>query len=430
MLRLAKTRHHIEEDLLKLKRLPIIAIITAMTSLSAILVPGPATAGAYSLTGAGSTLIAPLETLWASDFQSKYSDTITYSAVGSGAGIAQITARTVDFGASDAPLTSAQAASCNQCVQIPWALTATGIAYNIPGVAGLHLTGPVLADIYLGKITNWDSKIITKLNKGKTLPNLKITPVYRSDGSGDTYAFTDYLSRISPTWKSTVGGASTAVSFPSGVGGKGNAGVTAVVSSTSGSIGYISASYIIAHGLQAAALQNAAGKYEFPNLAPIEAAAKVIKHVPANNELHIVNPPKSDKLAYPLSTFTYCIVPKTANQKGALASWVYYAMTGRPALRGDARLRSDPEGRSRSRRQIGEGTPAGLAKKQTRQVLTGRCSAIHAAPALFMWRREYASPLYAASWMPVGSPTLGDSSTSSRSSGVTSEPSMGSAASR
>jgi phosphate transport system substrate-binding protein len=111
------------------------------------------------------------------------------------------------------------------------------------------------------------------------------------------------------------------------VGGKGNDGVTAVVSSTNGAIGYISASYIIAHHLAAAALQNAAGKFEYPNLRNIEAAAKIVKSVPANNEMHIVNPPKSDKLAYPLSTFTYCIVPRTAPQKGALASWVYYAMT-------------------------------------------------------------------------------------------------------
>jgi phosphate transport system substrate-binding protein len=310
------------------KRLSTVAAtaIVAMTSLTAGLAM-PAGASAYSLTGAGSTLIAPLETLWASGFESKYGDKITYAAVGSGAGISQITARTVDFGASDAPLTSAQAAACKECIQIPWALTATGIAYNVAGLKRLNLTGPVLADIYLGKITNWDAPQIAKLNKGETLPNLKITPVFRSDGSGDTYAFTDYLSRISPTWKSTVGGASTAVSFPSGVGGKGNAGVTAVVSSTSGAIGYISASYIIAHGLPAAALQNAAGKYEFPNLAQIEAAAKVVKKVPANNELHIVDPPKSAKLAYPLSTFTYAIIPRTANQKAGLASWVYYAMT-------------------------------------------------------------------------------------------------------
>ena len=290
------------------------------------LVVSPAGASAFSLTGAGSTLLAPLESKWAEDFQHRYSDTVTYAAVGSGAGIAQISARTVDFGASDAPLTPAQAAKCKECIQIPWALTATGIAFHLEGVKKLNLSGPVLAAIYLGKITNWNDPAIAKLNKGVKLPNLKITPVFRSDGSGDTYAFTDYLSRISSTWKSQVGNATT-VSFPTGVGGKGNDGVTAVVSSTNGAIGYISASYIIAHGLGAAALQNAAGKFVFPNLGAIKEAAKVVKHVPANNEMHIVNPPKSAKGAYPLSTFTYCIVPRTANQKGALASWVYYAMT-------------------------------------------------------------------------------------------------------
>jgi phosphate transport system substrate-binding protein len=301
--------------------------MAAVSCLTALLFgASTSAASAYSLTGAGSTLVAPLEAYWASDFNHRYGDSVTYSAVGSGTGIAQITARTVDFGASDAPLTSSQAAACKECIQIPWALTATGISYNIAGIHSLRLTGPVLAEIYLGQITNWDSPVIAKLNKGVHLPNLAITPVYRSDGSGDTYAFTDYLSRISPTWKSKVGN-STSVSFPVGVGGKGNAGVSAVVSSTSGAIAYISASYIIAQGLPAAALQNAAGKYEYPNLAPIEAAASIVKSVPANNEMHIVDPPKSDKLAYPLSTFTYCIVPKGAPQASALASWVYYAMT-------------------------------------------------------------------------------------------------------
>ena len=300
--------------------------MVALLSLTAVLAPGPAAASAYSLTGAGSTLVAPLETFWASDFESKYGDHITYASVGSGAGIAQVSARTVDFGASDAPLTASQAAACKECVQIPWALTATGIAFQLKGIRALHLTGPIVAGIYLGQITNWDAPAIAKLNKGVKLPNLKITPVYRSDGSGDTYAFTDYLSRISRTWKSQVGNA-TSVSFPAGVGGKGNDGITAVVSSTNGAIGYISASYIVAHHLGAAALQNAAGNFEYPNLKPIEAAASVVKSVPANNEMHIVNPPKSDKFAYPLSTFTYCIVPRSAPQKSALASWIYYAMT-------------------------------------------------------------------------------------------------------
>src|SRR5207302_7905604 len=141
----------------------------------------PAGASAYSLTGAGSTLVAPFEAFWASDFQHRYRDTVTYAAVGSGAGIAQISARVVDFGASDAPLTPAQAEKCKECIQIPWALTATGIAFHLEGIRKLKLTGPVVASIYLGTITNWNAPAIAKLNKGVKLPNLKITPVFRSD---------------------------------------------------------------------------------------------------------------------------------------------------------------------------------------------------------------------------------------------------------
>jgi phosphate transport system substrate-binding protein len=308
------------------KRSPIVTKLAVMTCLVAAFAVSPAAASAYSLTGAGSTLIAPLEANWAKNFEERYGDKVTYAAVGSGAGIAQITARTVDFGASDAPLTPSQAAACNNCVQIPWALTATGISYNVPGISRLRLTGPVLAAIYKGEITTWNAPQIAKLNKGVALPSLKITPVFRSDGSGDTYAFTDYLSRISSAWRSSIGN-STSVSFPTGVGGKGNAGVTALVAGTPGAIGYISAAYIIEHGLPAAALQNAAGKYEYPNLKNISNAGASVKSVPANNEMHIVNPPKKYKIAYPLSTFTYAIIPRTSPQKGALASWVYYAMT-------------------------------------------------------------------------------------------------------
>lgn len=302
----------------------LLALVAVVMSMTAAVMASAAQAS--SLTGAGSTLVAPLEAYWAQDFEHRYGDQVTYAAVGSGAGIAQISARTVDFGASDAPMTIPQARNCKECVQIPWALTATGIAYNIPGVSTLRLTGPVIAEIYMGNITNWDAPQIAKLNKGVKLPNLTITPVFRSDGSGDTYVFSDYLSRVSSSWKSQIGFA-TSVSFPHGVGGKGNDGVTAVVSSTSGSIGYISASYIIAHKLGAAEVQNAAGKFEFPNLKNIEAAAASVTKVSANNEMHIVNPKKKYKLAYPLSTFTYAIVPKGAPQKELLAKWVYYAMT-------------------------------------------------------------------------------------------------------
>jgi phosphate transport system substrate-binding protein len=303
-------------------KIALAAVLACLTT--GILATGASAAG--SLTGAGSTLVAPLEAYWAQEFQKLYGDTVTYAAVGSGAGIAQISARTVDFGASDAPLTATQASECKECVQIPWALTATGVAFHLEGIRKLDLTGPIVAEIFLGKITNWDDPAIAKLNKGISLPNLKITPVYRSDGSGDTYAFTNYLSKISPIWLSQVG-YSTAVNFPTGVGGKGNSGVTAIVSSTEGAIGYISASYIIAHQLGDAALENAAGNFEYPNLSNIEEAAQSVKHVPANNEMHIVDPPKKYRLAYPLSTFTYAIVPKDAPQKQLLASWIYYAMT-------------------------------------------------------------------------------------------------------
>jgi phosphate transport system substrate-binding protein len=279
-----------------------------------------------SLTGAGSTLVAPLMQQWSNDFEGANNIKVTYGAVGSGAGISQISNRTVDFGASDAPLSPEQAAACHGCVQIPWALTATGIAYHIDGVRSLKLTPRIVSQIYLGHINNWSDKSIRKINKGTKLPNLKITPVFRSDGSGDTYAFTDLLSRISPQWKSAVG-FGTQVSFPTGVGGKGNDGVTAVVASTNGALSYISAAYIIAHGLGAAALQNRAGKFVFPNLKNIQAAASVVKRVKSNNEMHIVNPPKRLKKAYPLSTFTYAIVPHSAPKAGLLAKFILYAMT-------------------------------------------------------------------------------------------------------
>jgi phosphate transport system substrate-binding protein len=290
------------------------------------MVTGVANASANGLTGAGSTLVAPLMANWISGFEIKEGIGVKYGAVGSGTGIAQITARTVDFGASDAPLTPEQAAACNGCVQIPWALSATGIGFNVPGTKKINLTGSILAGIYFGKITNWNDAKITKINPGVKLPNLAITPVFRSDGSGDTYAFTNYLSKVSKSWKNEVGYA-TSVGFSHGVGAKGNAGITSTVTKTPGAIGYISASYLIAAGLGAAAVQNEAGNYELPNLKNIENAASYIKSVPSSNALSIVNPPKKAATAYPISTFTYAIVPHDAPQKGFVQQFLNYAVT-------------------------------------------------------------------------------------------------------
>jgi phosphate transport system substrate-binding protein len=286
-----------------------------------------ASASAAGLTGAGSTLVAPLMANWINGFEIKEGIPVKYSAVGSGEGIKQISNGTVDFGASDAPMTPEQEAKCNGCVTIPWALSATGLGFNVPGVKKLNLSGKVIAGIYFGKITSWNDPKIAKLNPKAKLPNLAITPIYRSDGSGDTYAFTNFLSKVSPAWKSEVGYATT-VGFKAGVGAKGNAGVTSTVSKTPGAIGYISASYLIAAGsLGVAAVENKAGNFEFPNLKNIESAASTVKSLPASNTISITNPPKKASIAYPISTFTYAIVPHSAPQKGFLQQFLTYAIT-------------------------------------------------------------------------------------------------------
>jgi phosphate transport system substrate-binding protein len=300
-----------------------IAIAGTVGGMAAV---STAAASAAGLTGAGSTLVAPLMQNWINGFEIKEGIGVKYASVGSGAGIAQITARTVDFGASDAPLTPQQAAACNGCVQIPWALSATGIGFNVPGIKKLNLTGKIIAGIYFGKITKWNDPKIKKVNPKAKLPGLTITPVFRSDGSGDTYAFTNYLSKISPAWRSEVGYATT-VGWKAGVGAKGNSGVTSTVTKTPGAIGYISASYLIAAGIGAASVENKAGNFELPNLKNIESAASVVTSVPSSNELNITNPPAKAKLAYPISTFTYAIVPHSAPQKGFLQQFINYAIT-------------------------------------------------------------------------------------------------------
>ncbi len=291
-----------------------------------------ASSGSKTLVGAGSTLVAPLVSQWQPTYDSKYGVAITYGAIGSGGGIAQITARTVDFGASDAPLTPDQFTAAKGVVQIPWALAATDIAYHVQGVSNqLKLTGPVLADIFLGKITAWNAPQIKALNPGASLPSTKITPVYRTDGSGDTFALTNYLSQISPEWKSKVGNA-TQVHFPVGLGGKGNSGVGGVLSSTDGAIGYIAIAYVLANKFDYAVVQNAAGKYPVPGIPSISAAAAALKSVPANNDVSIVNPPKSAAGAYPISTFTYAIVPSASPKATALKPFLSWAISTGQAL--------------------------------------------------------------------------------------------------
>lgn len=287
---------------------------------------GSSTGSSKTLVGAGSTLVAPLMSQWQPEYSKKTEVAVTYGAIGSGGGIAQITARTVDFGASDAPLTESQFSEAKGVVQIPWALAATTVAYDVPGVPNqLKLTGPVLAEIFMGKITTWNDPKIAALNPGVSLPAMKVTPVYRTDGSGDTYAFTDYLSHVSPAWKSQIGN-STQVKFPVGIGGKGNSGVGAAISGTKGTIGYIAISYVFANKFDYALIQNAAGKYPVPGIASISAAAAALGAVPANNQVSIVDPPASAPGAYPISTFTYALVPLKAPNAPTLKPFLKWAI--------------------------------------------------------------------------------------------------------
>jgi phosphate transport system substrate-binding protein len=278
------------------------------------------------ITGAGSTLIAPLMSKWQPDFDDKSGITVTYGAIGSGGGIDQITARTVDFGASDAPLTPDQFSAANGVEQIPWALGAVLPSYNVKGVPNkLKLSGPVLADMFLGKITTWNDSAIAKLNPGVNLPSTKVTPVYRSDGSGDTYAWTNYLSSVSPEFKSTVG-VSTQVKFPAGVGAEKSDGVAAAVSQTDGSIGYLGLAYIASNSLSYGLVQNSAGNFPTPDVPSIKAAAAAVNGISKDNSIPLVNLPASAKNAYPISTYTYVIVPLKTDKADELKKFITYAI--------------------------------------------------------------------------------------------------------
>jgi phosphate transport system substrate-binding protein len=300
--------------------------LVALAAAAAALAGGSAKSDTI-LSGAGATFPFPLISQWQEDYASKTGVKINYNPIGSGGGIAAITARTVDFGASDAPLTPDQFAACKGCVQIPWVLSSTAVLYNLPGVPNnLKLTGTIVANVYLGNITRWNDPAITRINPGVNLPDTKITPVWRSDGSGTTYNFTDYLSSASPAFKSKVG-YSTQVNWPVGVGGRGSSGVSGVVKNTTGGMGYADIAYALANKIQFARIQNRAGKFITPGLRAIAAAASTVKTVPANNEMHIVNPPKTNPLAYPICTFSYALLPMKTDKAPELRKFVFYALT-------------------------------------------------------------------------------------------------------
>jgi phosphate transport system substrate-binding protein len=294
---------------------------------------GGGTAVASSLVGAGSTFAAPLYQKLAGDFAASAQIQVNYQAVGSGAGITQFTAKSVDFGATDAPMSdkelAAAVAAGGQVVHVPTALGAVVAIYNVSGVTGLKLDGPTLANIFQGKVAKWSDPAIAALNPGVTLPDQAITTVHRADKSGTSYVFTGYLSAVSPDWKSAVG-QDKQPTWPGGVGSPKNDGVAATVKQTDGSIGYVELTYALKNALTFADLKNAAGEFVTASLASTTAAAKGAQY-PADLRFSLLD--SASPGAYPIVSATWIIAwadPQKAGQAPdkarAEVKWLDYVL--------------------------------------------------------------------------------------------------------
>ena len=285
-------------EILVKKTLVAVALLTAALS----------TAQAQKLTGAGATFPYPIYSKWFSEYSAAHPGVeINYQSIGSGGGIAQVTKGLVDFGASDMPMTDAAlAASSVKLMHIPTVMGAVVPVYNVPGVTDINFSPDVLADIYLNKIVTWADPRIAKDNPGVKLPDQKIIVVHRSDGSGTSFIFTDYLSKVSKEWNDGPGKGS-ALNWPTGVGGKGNEGVAGLVRQLPGAIGYVELIYALQNHITFGAIKNAAGKWVKGSIEGVTAAAASVKNMPADFRVSITNAPGDD--AYPISSFTYLLIP-------------------------------------------------------------------------------------------------------------------------
>jgi phosphate transport system substrate-binding protein len=283
--------------------------------------------GSLLINGAGATFPFPLYSKWFSEYNKLFPNLkFNYQSIGSGGGIKQVTEKTVDFGASDAPLSDAEVAKAPGLLNLPTVLGSVVVAYNLPGVAALNLSGGALAGIFLGTIGKWNDAAIAKDNPGLRLPDTAIAVASRSDGSGTNYVFTDYLAKVSPEFKAKVG-VGKSVKWPVGLGGKGNEGVTGVVKGTPGAIGYLELAYAIQNQLPVAAIQNADGVFVKPSIEATSAAAAGLA-VPDDFRVSITNAP--GKAAYPISSFTYLLVyaDQTSKEKGpAIIDFLRWAVT-------------------------------------------------------------------------------------------------------
>ena len=295
---------------------------------------GPA--GTVTLTGAGATFPYPLYSKWFESYGASHPVRVNYQPIGSGGGIRQVTQKTVDFGASDAPMTNEELGQAPGTLHIPTVLGSVAVTYNLPGLTQpLRLDGATIAAVYQGQVRKWNDPRIAAMNPGVALPDEDILPVYRTDGSGTTYVFTDFLSAVSPEWKQGVG-TGKSVRWPAGLGAKGNEGVTGQVKNTEGALGYVELAYATQNQLPVAALRNQAGQFVQPGVeSTTAAAADVAAQLQANPDFRfsVVNAPGAE--AYPVASFTYLLLPQHFENCGkarALGQLVRWALTeGGPA---------------------------------------------------------------------------------------------------
>lgn len=304
----------------------VLLLVCAILALPAV--------GQTTLNGAGATFPYPMYSKWFSEYHKVHSDVqINYQSIGSGGGIRQVIEGTVDFGASDMPMTDEQLKEAEtklktKVLNIPTVLGADVPAYNIPGVTGeIKFTPEILAGIFLGKISNWSDPAIAKVNPDLKFPNQEIVVVHRSDGSGTTFIWTDYLSKISSEWKSQVG-SGTSVKWPKGLGGKGNEGVSGSIRQLPGSVGYVELIYAVQNKIPYGSVQNSAGAFVKATLEGVTAAAASAPKMPADFRVSITNAPGKD--AYPISSFTWLLIPSKisdATKKKALIDFLHWMLT-------------------------------------------------------------------------------------------------------
>lgn len=291
----------------------------------------PATSGRTQINGAGATFPNPLYSKWFSEYHKLHPNVaINYQSLGSGAGIRQLTSRTVFFGASDQPMKDEQLqAAPGKVLHFPTVLGAVVPVYNLPEVSEpLKFTGPLIADIVLGKVKKWNDPAIVKLNAGVKLPSTDITFVHRSDGSGTTFIFADYLAKISPEFKKKVG-VDASLKWPVGIGGKGNEGVSGMVTQTPGSLGYVELVYALQNKISVGAVQNSTGAFVVPSVSSVTAAAAgAAANMPADFRVSITNAPGAE--AYPIASFTWILLyedPPEKAQAGTMRDFMRWALT-------------------------------------------------------------------------------------------------------